>query len=150
MVEEFKDKKICGFFTPEIIENGKRVGFFIENISTGSKKVFAHVSLNGVKFGKYKIDVKVLNEILKNTEECLEGADIIFIDEIGKMEFFSEKFRMFLNKILETKISVVATVHRALTNEVRGKGKLIWLTREKRDEKFEEIKNYLKNSSITS
>ena len=139
LIENLKGKWAAGFITPEIIENGKRVGFYAINISTGEKIVFAHTSINGVRFGKYRVDVKSFEKLLEKIEKEVEKADVIIIDEIGKMEFLSKRFENFLDKIFSSDKPVIATLHRALIKKFEKYGDVIWLTEKNRNKIFEEI-----------
>lgn len=102
--------KISGFITPEIRREGKRVGFKIINLATNEEGILA--SLEELKesrrFGKYFVNIYEFESIgLKRIDE----GEVIVIDEIGKMELLSEKFRKLLEN-LKNRENLIASVHR--------------------------------------
>lgn len=103
--------RIGGFFTREIRENGSRVGFRIETFS-GESGILAHTAGKSRPcVGKYRVDVPTFERIgVDGLENALAEADVIFIDEIGKMELFSRRFREVLVRVLDSAKTVVATV----------------------------------------
>jgi len=134
--------KISGFYSEEIRKNGKRVGFKIKTFE-GKEGLLAHLDFKSkYQVGKYKVNLKDLEEIgVKAIEKGIEEGKIIFIDEIGKMELFSEKFKEAVLKALNSKNKVLATIMLAKNPfadkiKTRKDVKLFYLKREN----FEEIK----------
>jgi nucleoside-triphosphatase len=100
----------AGLFTREIRKGGSRVGFSISTFD-GFKKIMAHQTLNSsIRVSKYGVDPKAIDQVIDHIMETSRSPDLWLIDEIGKMESFSEKFRAFINQILSEKVSVIATV----------------------------------------
>lgn len=102
---------IGGFFTQEIRERGRRVGFSVETFD-GRKGIMAHGAFNtGPRVGKYRVDVKTFEQLgVRELERALRESDIILIDEIGKMEMFSSRFRKAVLSALDSDLPLVATV----------------------------------------
>jgi len=147
LIEELKDKfKIAGFFTPEILKNGKRVGFKVVDVFGKREGTLASCEKRSkVKFGKYFIDLESFENFLDEIEEEVENAEIVVIDEIGKMELFSKKFVKFLKKVLESDKILLATLHRKLKKNFSKYGIIFELTRENKEELKEEILKFLKH-----
>jgi nucleoside-triphosphatase len=62
------------------------------------------------RVGKYKVDIKGLEDFL-DTISCFDHlAGLMIIDEIGKMECLSDKFKRFLKEILDSEKWVIATI----------------------------------------
>lgn len=103
--------KLGGFYTKEIRENNKRVGFKVETFS-GQSGILSHIKFNTVpKVGKYRIDIPSFERIgVKGLKLALSESQIILIDEIGKMELFSEKFKETLMQCFESDKKVIATI----------------------------------------
>jgi nucleoside-triphosphatase len=104
--------KAIGFITKEIRENGQRTGFTIETLS-GVKKVLA-IKKNikcHYRVGKYCVLLDNLDQIVQILEKEISDTmyQLIIIDEIGKMELFSNRFKEFLLESLEKKI-VLGTI----------------------------------------
>ena len=59
-----------------------------------------------------------------------KNCNLVIIDEIGKMEFFSEKFKEKIHEILVSDKPVLAVVHRNFLHQYEKYGKLILVRRE--------------------
>jgi len=105
-----------GMITESIDEKGERVGFKVMDWRTKKEGVFAHVSLDTVyRVGKYRIDLKVLEKIgIPAIEDALasEDVDIVIIDEVGKMELESKKFREVVRRALDADKPLLLTLHK--------------------------------------
>jgi nucleoside-triphosphatase len=100
---------LAGFTTEEIRVAGRRVGFVVESLS-GEHGVLAHVDLAGPpRVGKYGVDLAAFERI------ALPGlaapADVVVIDELGRMELASAPFRDAVQALFDREIPVVATMH---------------------------------------
>jgi nucleoside-triphosphatase THEP1 len=85
------------------------VGFRIEAFD-GRSDVLAHVSVRSpYKVSKYGVDLAVLDRFVSE-ELSPEGADVVFIDEIGKMECLSKSFVRKVESLLSSHALLVATV----------------------------------------
>lgn len=113
-----------GFFTEEIRVMDRRMGFRIVTLD-GKEGIMAHVDCNSnYKVGKYRVDLDSFERIaIPALEKALKDKSIIVIDEIGKMELFSAKFRELVRNILD------------------GKKPLLCVIKENGDTFTEEIKN---------
>ncbi len=112
--EEF-DGIIYGIISRELRdENGIRVGF--EAVSKdGRSKVFAHkkdITSEFVVGGKYFVDLKAVDGfVVPEIEKGLKDENcLVFIDEIGRMQAFSEKFLHTVLDLLESKTNILATI----------------------------------------
>lgn len=103
--------KAKGFFTEEIREKGVRKGFKIRTLD-GQEGILAHVdSTSPKRVGKYGVNVEEFEHIgVRALEEALEQESPVVIDEIGKMELYSERFREILLKVLDRSPLVIATI----------------------------------------
>jgi nucleoside-triphosphatase len=127
-----------GFVTEEVREGRARVGFRIETFS-GQRGVLAHVELMGPpRVGKYGVDLEAFERIaLPAVEPPAEGA--IVIDELGKMELASARFRDAVAVVFEADVPLVATVHafrHPFTDDLKRRPdvELVKLSRANRDE----------------
>lgn len=113
VVEELAGRgfKAAGFVTEEIREGKTRRGFRIRDLD-GGEAVMAHVDFRGgPRVGKYTIDLKALEEVaLQAMDKARGGADLVVIDEIGKMEALSAAFRERVVELLDLPIPLLATV----------------------------------------
>jgi len=103
--------KIDGFFTEEKKEAGKRTGFYITDFF-GNREILAHINFESpYRVGYYGVHVKSFETIgIPALTRALKSADMIVIDEIGKMEMFSEKFCEMLEKVFASDKPLLATI----------------------------------------
>jgi len=127
-----------GFVTEETRQGGTRVGFRLETFA-GGRAVLAHVDLPGPpRVGKYGVDLEAFERLaLPALEPPAGGATVI--DELGKMELASERFRDAVTALLDADVSVVATVHafrHPFTDELKRRSdvELVRLTKANRDD----------------
>jgi len=139
-----KNPKIGGITTPEIRKQGKRIGFSVKDVFTGKEGILASVDQKiGPRVGKYRIDLKEFERIaLPALDFTLKNCVIICVDELGRMEFFSSKFKEKVLEILNSDKKVIACLHRNFIDEFKKYGKLIEVTLENREKLPQEIIKY--------
>jgi nucleoside-triphosphatase len=101
---------LCGFLTKELRQGRSRVGFEIESFD-GERGVLAHVNLAGPpRVGRYGVDLEAFERVAlvgvdRPREEC-----VVLIDELGKMELASKRFREAVIALFDQPVPIVATV----------------------------------------
>jgi nucleoside-triphosphatase len=139
-IDYYKNKKIVGFITEEIRKNNKRTGFLVKGIATNKKGVLASKEIvTNKKFGSYFLNIRSFEDVLQAENLFLSKAEIIVIDEIGKMEFESEFFKKFLAKCLEMNKPLLASLHRSYVKRFEKLGKIFWLTKENFEQIYEKV-----------
>jgi nucleoside-triphosphatase len=104
------DTKPRGFYTEELREGGERRGFRLVGFD-GYKARIAHVDLPKThRVSKYGVDVSAIDEAAERLLAPTRGHPVYLIDEIGKMECLSEAFVSGMQRLLESNVTVVATV----------------------------------------
>jgi nucleoside-triphosphatase len=100
-----------GFYTTEIREGGRRLGFKIVTLD-GREGVLSHVDIKRPpRVSKYGVNLKDLEEIgVAALRRAVAEAQWVVVDEIGKMELFSEAFRAAIVEAIESDAVVVGTV----------------------------------------
>jgi nucleoside-triphosphatase len=102
----------AGFYTEEIREGGIRKGFELVDLC-GQRSVLSHVRIKSLyRVGKYGVDVERFDEFLEATDFLDPKTDLIIIDEIGKMECYSDKFKSLMRHILDSETLVISTIAR--------------------------------------
>lgn len=97
-----------GFYTEEIRKKGIRVGFRIRTFDGREGVLATTTEPTDYKIGKYYVDIETLEYLAIPT--LIVDAELYAIDEIGKMEMLSERFREELNRILSLDKNILATV----------------------------------------
>lgn len=100
-----------GFYTSELREAGKRVGFSLTTLS-GEEGILSHRDVKSpYRVGKYRVDLKSFESLgVSELEKGLATDSLLVIDEIGKMELFSERFKKTLLEAMEAPNPVLATI----------------------------------------
>ena len=102
--------KLAGFLTREIREGGQRRGFELLTLD-GHRALLSHVELKSSRrVGKYRVDVEGFEKFLEFIPFNSPEIELFILDEVGKMECLSEKFRELVLKLLESPASLLATV----------------------------------------
>jgi nucleoside-triphosphatase len=107
-------KRAGGFLTEEIREEGQRVGFRVCSLD-GSVAVLAHArAVRGPRVGRYQVDVPAFEAVgVSALETATREADLVVVDEIGKMELYSQRFVDALEGALRSPTPILGTVLRA-------------------------------------
>jgi nucleoside-triphosphatase THEP1 len=101
---------LTGFFTREIVETGRRIGFKIITLD-GKEGVLAHDRIKGrLRVGKYGLNLHDLDTIAVPSMVPLGPDEIVVIDEIGKMECYSPLFRQTLIQTLDSSNRVIGSI----------------------------------------
>jgi nucleoside-triphosphatase len=142
--EELKYLHPVGFYTTEIREEGMRKGFELISLG-GGKGILSHVDIKSpYRVGRYRVDIKSFDYFINQIKFFAPATGLIIIDEIGKMECYSDKFRKLLKEILDSEKWVIATIARkgsGLIAEVKKRKdvKLFEMTSSNRDSLLSEI-----------
>jgi len=101
---------MTGFFTREIRQHGRRLGFRIVTLN-GQEGVLAHVDIRGpIRVGKYGVNLEDLDRVAVPSIVPTRPDEIVVIDEIGKMECFSSDFRHTLERTLDGPRRVLSSI----------------------------------------
>ena len=100
-----------GFYTEEIRSGGARLGFKLVTLD-GHEAMLAHTDLSKrFRVGKYGVDVESLEKVgVAALRRAAESCGLVVIDEIGKMELFSAKFRETVLEIIGRGKRVLGTI----------------------------------------
>ena len=113
LVNDLGRLRCTGFYTAEIREGGIRKGFELIGLD-GCRAMLAHVDIHGpCRVGRYGVDVKGFDRFLDDIGFPQAAADVVIVDEIGKMELFSKKFIHRLDAVFFSPQRLVATISAA-------------------------------------
>jgi len=140
------DASAGGFYTLEVRgENGKRWGFKIISLDGREEALASVETISNRRVSKYGVDVEAVDRIgVTALKEALSRSKIIVIDEIGRMELASNRFRDTALKALNSPKIVLGTIAMKDTNfakkiKDRKDTKIIRLTREN----FNEVETHI-------
>jgi nucleoside-triphosphatase len=119
LAERLVSLRPVGFYTEEIRERGTRKGFRLVSLPDGKTALLSHVDIKSShRVGKYGVDIEGFERFMDGIP--FDKASLVVIDEIGKMECISERFRNMINKLLHSRSTLVATVARKGTPYIEG------------------------------
>jgi nucleoside-triphosphatase len=106
------DVRAGGFYTEEIRgPDGRRLGFEIVTLQ-GERAVLAHVDTRSpYRVGKYGVNLQGIDETgVPAIRDAVKSCDLVVVDEIGKMELYSQPFREAVTAAIESGRPVLGTV----------------------------------------
>ena len=103
----------------------RRRGFRIKTVA-GEEGILAHVGYRGPpRVGKYGVDLEEFQRVALPALEGVPEGSVVVIDELGKMELASKRFRDAVSALFAQDMPVVATVHahrHPFTDELKRRG----------------------------
>jgi len=142
LFESLRDFNPVGFYTEEIREGGVRKGFELVCLD-GRRGRLSHVRIKSpYRVGKYGVDLKGFENFLSSIPILESPSPLILIDEIGKMECLSDRFKRLLLNALDSEKVVIATI------ALRGEGFISEIKR-RADVRLFEITEQNRNSLLS-
>ena len=113
--------KVGGMITEAILDGGKRVGFNIMDWETKEKDVMAHKDIetetSRMRVEDYGVNVEAIERIgVPAIMNAIENADVIVIDEIGRMEVLSPAFVEAVKETFDMDKPLIITLHKKSRN----------------------------------
>ena len=103
---------VGGFYTEEVREGGTRVGFDIVTLDR-RRAPLARAGRPGGRHrvSRYRVDVEALERVgVRALRDALDREALLVVDEIGRMELFSQAFRDAIASALEDGKRVLGTI----------------------------------------
>ncbi len=150
LVEPYGDR-LDGFLTEEILEDDLRVGFR-SRLFDGRTGVLAHKDYAKViRVGKYGVDPGVVNRLLVPAINFKSKPKaMLVIDEVARMQTWSENFRFCVYNALNADRPVLATVHTYVdpfTDMIKGRPDCttIEIKTHNRDQLYDQLSGWLRS-----
>ena len=144
-----------GFYTEEIRSQDSRLGFRLVTLD-GQEAILAHVDIRSPhRVSKYGVDIAALDRVgVAALRRAIEQSDLVIIDEIGKMELFSDNFRAAVREIINGDKKVLGTIMLAShpwADEIKRhpQVKLVAVTRDNRQKVLVDIREWLTRSGAS-
>jgi len=144
VLKRLEELKSAGFYTEEKRHKGQRTGFKIVTLD-GQEGTLASVGSKESTVGRYSVHVAEFEElVLPHLDSQLTRADLYVIDEIGRMELLSQKFRAKVIDLLAQPSNILATIPatgEGFIEQIKSRNdiELMEVTRENRDRLSDEI-----------
>lgn len=109
---------VGGMITEPIVENERRVGFYVMDWATKEKRIFAHRDIDSrIHVGRYGVDIMALEEIgVQAIRSATSNSGVVVIDEVGKMEVESGSFIQAVKDALDADKPLILTLHKKSRN----------------------------------
>ena len=140
-----------GFYTEEIRAGGVRQGFRIVTLD-GKSAILAHVNIKSPhRVSKYRVDVESLDKVgVSAIREATHKCEMVVIDEIGKMELFSDAFKEAALEAINSGKRVLGTImlsSHPWADEIKRHPHVavITLTRENRNQVLEQMLKFVES-----
>jgi nucleoside-triphosphatase len=100
-----------GFYTKELRRQNQRYAFEIITFD-GKRALLASCDIKSkFRVGRYGVNIENFEKTaLSSLDDALKNKDLVVIDEIGKMELFSERFKRIVLSCLNSEKMVLATI----------------------------------------
>ena len=110
IIERMRSVNMAGFCTAEIRCLGSRLGFELRGLN-GERRTLAHVEIDSRnRVGRYGVDTNGFEEFLVALDLLNPDVELIVIDEIGKMELFSNRLQSLVRNALNSDKQVFASI----------------------------------------
>jgi nucleoside-triphosphatase len=149
LAETLRDFHPAGFYTGEMREAGVRQGFELVGFD-GRRAILSHVAVKSqYRVGRYGVDINGFDDYLKTLNFADSETRLVIIDEVGKMECYSDRFIKLVNDLLDSGKPVVATIAQKGGGfiskvKMRDDVSLFEVTRANRTALTEEVAHYVK------
>ena len=134
---------LWGFYTEEVREKAKRIGFDLVEVASGRRLPLARAGKGRFTVGKYRVEVQNINSFLEKKK------GLLILDEVGRMELLSREFKDFVEEVLGEDGNVILTfglnIPQELRSEIERKFEVCFLTPANRNQLEEKIKEKLRH-----
>lgn len=124
-----------GISTPEFrLNSGRRGGFLIRDVASGKEQTMAAVDIkSSYRVGRYGVNAQAVLDVgVTAIHSAVLSADLVIIDEIGKMELVVPEFQQSVLAALDSGKPVLGTIglklHTPFVNEIKHRRDLTLLT----------------------
>ena len=145
------EDKAGGFYTEEIRSQGVRQGFRLVTLD-GETAILAYINFpSPYRVSKYGVDIDSLDKVgVSALEQAARDCDLVVVDEIGKMELFSAKFRETVQDIINRGNRLLGTIMLSpnpYADAIKRQPQvnLVTVTRTNHQQVLAELQNWLKN-----
>jgi nucleoside-triphosphatase len=111
VVEHLRGRVVLtGFVTEEILRDGRRRGFRGVTLDGTTFPLAERDAPGDLRVGPYRVTLDGLETIGLAALEPGEETQLVVLDEVGKMELLSERFRERVTALIEGETPLLATV----------------------------------------
>lgn len=98
-----------GLTSPEVRENGERVGFDLHDERDNTAHLSRVETITNYPVGRYYVDPNSLENFIKPLFKYYPD-DLLFIDEVGQMQLYSERFKNLVKDYMRAPNDFIGTI----------------------------------------
>ncbi|HSD55535.1 MAG TPA: nucleoside-triphosphatase [Candidatus Saccharimonadales bacterium] len=98
-----------GLTSPEVRERGERTGFDLCDEAGNIAPLSRVGTVTNYPVGRYYVDLKSLESFIEQLFNY-HSDDLLFIDEIGQMQLYSERFKHLVRDYIEAQNDFIGTI----------------------------------------
>lgn len=122
---EEMDLRVGGVLSPRVIDSGVTVGYDVVDLFSGERENFLRTgSAGGSKVGRFYLQSGGLAFTNRAISRGIARTDLVFFDEVGRMELSGEGLVDSLEELLEADVQGVYLVRKAFVERFRRKFQL--------------------------
>lgn len=106
-IEEVKLKR--GLTAKEEVSEGRRIGFSLVDQLGNTATLACTTPATNYPVGRFYVDLKSLEDFIDQLVD-FASDELLFIDEVGQMQLYSEKFKKLVNSYLASKNDFIGTI----------------------------------------
>ncbi len=113
--------KVGGIVSPRILDEGKTVGYRVQDIETSEEQLLATLHPLGIPIGKFYLSEKVLGFAQVAIERAASTAQVVILDEVGRLELEGEGHANALRILLQSEAIAVLFIRTMFVEPVTEK-----------------------------
>ena len=151
LLKDIKDKH--GMIAIEVLEDGTRIGFDLQDDSGHTAILARTYRKTDVSVGRYYVDAQSLNAFIEPLS-TIAPRQLLYIDEIGHMQLYSEKFQKLVRTYLNAPNDYLGTIcsiyAHPFIDEVKNRSDILlcMITPENRDVMYAALNSALSHRTV--
>ena len=112
LIEKLPQDGVSGFYTQDVMVGEVREGFKAITLD-GIEIALANIGMkSSYRVGKYRVNITAFEELVVPVIDprIMSSSDLIIVDEVGKMECLSNRFRKTLKRLLDSDQITLGTI----------------------------------------
>ena len=110
--------RVGGFLAPRLLEGGETIGYSIIDLATNTTHPFAGLEPSDVPVGRFFVSERSLTIADRAVTAALDEAQVIFIDEVGRLELADAGHAPAVRRLLDSEVLPVLLVRDEFVDEV--------------------------------
>jgi general stress protein 26/nucleoside-triphosphatase THEP1 len=110
--------RVGGFLAPRVMDGDETVAYSLIDLATDATHPFASLEPSDVPIGRFFVSEEGLAAADRTVTKALSNAQVVFIDEVGRLELGGEGHASSVRRLLASEVLPVLLVRDELVEEV--------------------------------